>query len=183
MLRFDISDIIRTVGMHRSYDIAEAPFTDEDVEYVAPITGSVAVTNSGRILLVRGNIKTVIAAECARCLADLREPIDAAIEEQYTLGEVQNGAYNDITPAVVQDEENEVPLGLFDGTVINLGVLIRQAAILNATINPLCREDCAGLCPKCGKNRNESTCRCGESAGTKPFAALAELLKQEPPQN
>ena len=112
MLRFDISDIIRTVGMHRTYEIAEAPFTDDDVEYVAPIVGSVDITNSGRILLVRGSIKTVIAAECARCLADIRDPIDGVIEEQYTLGEIAIGKHHDTTTTVVQDEENEVPLGL-----------------------------------------------------------------------
>lgn len=179
MLRIDLAEIIRTVGKQQVYQIDEPPYTDEDVEYVAPIRGRITVTNSGRLLLVRGFIDTVVSLECARCLADIRQPVHATLEEQYSLSEVENATYHDVSPAVVADEENEIPPGLFNGNVLNLGVLIRQAVILNSPLSPLCRESCAGLCPTCGKNLNEGACACPKTSG-RPLASLADLLKQDP---
>ena len=176
MLRLDLSEIIRTVGMQQVYDIDEQPYPEEDVVYLAPIRGRATVTNSGFLIHVRGNVSTVIAAECGRCLTDLRVPIDGELSEQFTLKEVASSAYHDVAPSIVQDEENEVPVGLFNGGVMDLAVLIRQAILLNEPITMVCREDCAGLCPHCGKNRNTTTCACGSSDSAKPFAALAELF-------
>jgi uncharacterized protein len=79
----------------------------------------------------------------------------------------------------VQDEDNEMPEGLFEGLVIDLRVLIRQSAILNAPLNVLCREDCKGLCPSCGKNRNLISCDCSFEATNRPFASLPELFRQK----
>lgn len=183
MFRIDLAEIIRTVGKQQVYEIDEPPFTDEDVEYVAPIRGKVTVTNSGRLLLARGSVDTVVAQECARCLASIRQPVHAAIEEQYSLSEVENAVYHDVAPAIVQDEENEVPPGLFDGNVMNLNVLVRQAVILNVPLQPLCREECAGLCPTCGKNLNEGKCSCPPSKAGRPLAALGDLLKDRPSRN
>lgn len=180
MLRIDLAEIVRTVGKQQIYEIDEPPFTDQDVEYVAPIRGRVTVTNSGRLLLVRGYIETVISLECGRCLSDVRQPVRAALEEQYSLSEVENAVYHDVSPAIVADEENEVPPGLFDGNVMNLGVLIRQAVILASPLAPLCREDCKGLCPTCGKNLNLGACACPKSSAGKPLASLGDLLKQNP---
>jgi uncharacterized protein len=181
MFRIDLAEIIRTVGKQQVYEIDEPPFTDEDVEYVAPIRGRVTITNSGRVLLVRGFVDTVVSLECARCLASIRQPVHAILEEQYSLSEVENAVYHDVAPAIVQDEENEVPPGLFDGNVINLNVLIRQAVILNMPLQPLCREDCAGLCPTCGKNLNEGHCSCPPVTTGRPLAALGDLLKKDQP--
>ncbi|MDR3708521.1 MAG: DUF177 domain-containing protein [Capsulimonadaceae bacterium] len=180
MLRLDLSEILRTVGMHQRYEIDEAPYEDEDVEFVSPLIGSVTVTNAGRLLLVRGAFDTTLELECARCLVEVRQPIRAEIEEQYSLAEVETAHYHDVIPMVVQDEENELPEGLFDGPVMNLGLLIRQAAILTAPWSILCREDCQGLCPTCGKNNNKGACTCAPDGTYRPFAALPELFRQEP---
>ncbi|HEX5323877.1 MAG TPA: DUF177 domain-containing protein [Capsulimonadaceae bacterium] len=177
MFRIDLAEIIRTVGKQQAYEIDEPPFTDEDVEYVAPIRGRVTVTNSGRVLLVRGSVDTVVSLECARCLIDVRQPVHAILDEQFSLSEVENAVYHDVAPTIVQDEENEVPPGLFDGNVMNLNVLIRQAVILNSPLRPLCREDCAGLCLTCGKNLNEAACSCPPANSGRPLAALGDLLK------
>lgn len=179
MLRLDLSEILRTVGMHHRYEIDERPYEDEDVEFVSPVMGSVTVTNSGRLLLVRGSFESTLELECARCLTEVRQQIRAEIEEQYTLADIESSTHHDVVPMVVQDEENEVPEGLFDGPVMNLGVLIRQAAMLAAPWSVLCREDCQGLCPTCGKNNNNGACKCNPDGTYRPFAALPELFRQE----
>lgn len=179
MLRLDLSEIMRTVGMHQAYEIDEAPYADEDIEFVSPIQGAATVTNSGRLILVRGGFTTTVELECARCLTEVRQPIKAEIEEQYSLAEVESATYHDVVPTIVQDDENEVPPGLFDGTVMDLAVLIRQAAILATPLSVLCREDCQGLCPACGKNRNQGACKCSSEQTNRPFASLRELFRQD----
>ncbi|HEY3330308.1 MAG TPA: DUF177 domain-containing protein [Capsulimonadaceae bacterium] len=180
MLRLDLSEIVRTIGMQQVYEISDPPYAEDDVEFVSPVVGRIAVTNSGKLLLARGHFDTTIEMECARCLADVRQPLHAEIEEQYSLSEVNAPGFNDHVPAIVPDEENEIPEGLFEGTLMNVNVLIRQAAILSAPLSVLCREDCAGLCPSCGNNKNSGTCSCAPDGTNRPFAALPELFRQEP---
>lgn len=179
MLRLDLSEIIRTVGMQQVYEISEQPYADTDIEFVSPIKGKITITNSGRLLLARGDFDTAIEMECARCLADVRQQVHGEIEEQYTIVDVDAAGGKDVVPAIIPDEENEVPDGLFDGVVMNVNVLIRQSAILGAPWSVLCKEDCAGLCPSCGKNKNLGACNCSSDGTYRPFAELPKLFRQE----
>jgi uncharacterized protein len=179
MLRLDLSEIVRTVGMHQVYEINEAPYSDDDIEYISPVRGAITITNSGKLILARGGFDTAVELQCSRCLADVRQVIHADIEEQYTIAEVESRTHHDVVPVIVQDEENEVPEGLFDGPVMNANVLIRQAAILATPWSVLCSDDCKGLCAICGKNRNIGACKCAPDGTHRPFAALPELFRQE----
>lgn len=179
MLRLDLSEIVRTTGMQQVYEINEQPYADADIEFISPIKGTITITNSGKLLLARGDFNTSIEMECARCLADVRQPVHGEIEEQYSITDVDAAGGKDVVPAIVADEENEVPEGLFDGTVMNVNVLIRQAAILDAPWSVLCKDDCAGLCAVCGKNKNLGACDCAPDGSHRPFAALPELFRQD----
>jgi len=168
MLRFDLTELLRTPGMRQVYDIHEPPFTDEDVDYVAPIVGKVTVTNTGTMALVRGPIDTVISLECSRCLEPVRAPIHADLEEEFDLNVVEEGARHDKDVQVVEEEIGRV----FDGKVLQLDVLIRQAALINAPLQPLCRENCPGIPVQETKGEDE------ELVNNSPFRALGQLLKE-----
>ncbi|MGO8669878.1 MAG: YceD family protein [Capsulimonadaceae bacterium] len=141
MLRLDLSEIIRTPGMRQVYDIAEQPYTDDDVEYVAPLGARLAITNTGSMLLVRGPFHSVIGLECSRCLVPVRVPIDVDIEEEFDIRVVEDARHHDKVMEVVEDEIGRV----FDGKVLQLDVLFRQAALLAAPLQPLCRTTCPGI--------------------------------------
>ena len=65
-----------------------------------------------------------------------------------------------------------------DGHVLDLDELIREEAILNFPAKVLCKEDCLGICPDCGKNKNEQTCECHEAGAVDiRFAGLKELFE------
>ena len=178
MLRIDLAELVRQPGKHIDEDIHEFPPSDDDVVYLEPVVGKITVTNGGELLLVRGHIAAVVRFECGRCLGEVRQSIDADLEEQFTLVDVEAAGYHNPLAVIVPDEENEVPPGLMDGTVIDLNVLIRQAVILNSPLSPLCKEECLGLCPTCGKNRNDpsSGCACAPVVRHTPLAALRALL-------
>lgn len=141
MLRFDLTELLRTPGMRQVFDLHEAPFTDDDVEYVAPITGHVTVTNTGTMALVRGPIDTVIGLECSRCLEPVRAPIHADLEEEFDLQVVEDASHHARDIRVVEEEVGRA----FEGRILHLDVLIRQAALLHAPLQPLCRENCPGI--------------------------------------
>ena len=167
MLLFDLAEIIRTPGMVQIYDIHESPFTDDDVVYVSPISGRVTVTNTGTVLLIRGPIKTTISLECSRCLEPVRVPIETELEEVFDLKPADNPTHRDHELQIIDDEIGNV----FDGKVLQLGVVIRQAALLAAPLQPLCREDCPGIA------MNSTAVEVKADRADSPFHDLQRLLK------
>jgi len=166
MLRFDLTELLRTPGMRQVYDLHEPPFADDDVEYVAPITGRVTVTNTGTMVLVRGPVDTVIALECSRCLEPVRAPIHADLEEEFDIAVVEEAAQR-----TAQSVEEEIERA-FDGATLRLDVLIRQAALLAAPLQPLCREACPGIPIQEAAEPDE------DARLSSPFRALGKLLQE-----
>jgi DUF177 domain-containing protein len=69
------------------------------------------------------------------------------------------------------------PALLIDGHHdLHLADLIRQYLLLAVPMHPLCREDCKGLCPQCGRNLNNGGCTCNTESGDERWAALKRLL-------
>jgi uncharacterized protein len=168
MLKIDLTELLRTPGMRQVYDIHEPPYADEDVEYVAPIVGRIVVTNTGTMVLVRGPVDTTIGLECSRCLEPVRAPIHADLEEEFDLNVVEDGAHHDRDVQVVEEEVGRV----FDGKVLQLDVLIRQAALVAAPLQPLCRENCPGIAIQ------ESAAPDDQPSQNSPFRDLGKLLHE-----
>jgi len=104
---------------------------------------------------------------CVRCLED----IETRINEQYYLDYIEGTDPHQKSETVVLDPR-EIERVYFRGHEIDLGVGIREMLILALPIAPVCRPDCAGLCPACGRNLNRGKCRC------RPVTA--ELFKPQP---
>ncbi len=110
------------------------------------------VTRSGERYDVAARAAGEIYLECHRCLGRFPMPVDVSFDLVLQRGEgIQ-------PPAGVESEDFIVlPLG---EEVFDLFPRVREAMILEIPIKVLCREDCKGLCPKCGANLNEETCAC-----------------------
>jgi len=120
----------------------------EDLVQAGPLTVLARVARTNRGLIVSGRVRTALADACARCLAPLRVPIDAPIEEEVLpLIDLQSGLRLDTTA------EPEV-LRLTDHHELDLEPLAREAIQLAAPIAPVCRPDCRGLCAECGLDLN-----------------------------
>ncbi len=166
MLRFDLTEVIRTPGMRQVYEIDEPPFVDQDVEYVSPVTGRISVTNTGTMLLVRGPMQMTISLECSRCLEPVRVPISTDLEEDFDLQVVDDPKHHDQQVRIVEEEIGQV----FEGKTLQLDVLLRQSALLAAPLQPLCREDCPGIAVR-------STGASGKDEfANSPFQDLSKLM-------
>lgn len=168
MLRFDLAELLRTPGMRQVYEIYEQPYADDDVEYAAPIAGRVTVTNTGTMVLVRGPIDTTVEMDCSRCLETVRAAIHTDLEEEFDIEVVESAAHRDPKVRVVEEEIGRV----FDGQTLCLDVLIRQAALLAAPLQPLCREACPGIPVQ------EPAAAEAQAAPNSPFHALGALLQE-----
>jgi uncharacterized metal-binding protein YceD (DUF177 family) len=170
MLRLDLSEIIRTPGMRQVYEVNEPPYTDDDVEFISPLSGRITVTNTGSMILVRGPFHTAIALECSRCLEPVRAQIDAELEEEFDIRVVEDATHHDKVVEVVEDEVGRV----FDGKILQLDVLFRQAALLAAPLQPLCRPDCPGITVKAAPDETDN-----EKREHSPFQELAHFFEDQ----
>lgn len=129
-------------------------------------------------LVVEGEVRGGLPLECGRCLARYRE----AIREPFRLLLEPAGAR---VPADPEGAEalarygmclsEELEAGWYRGSEIDLSGFVREIVCLAIPVQPLCREDCAGLCPRCGIDRNVGTCECPETTVDSPFAVLKAL--------
>jgi uncharacterized protein len=136
----------------------------------------------GEDLVLEGTITGALELECARCLARyrhaLREPFRFVLEP----AGLRTPAEPEAAAALARDGmclADEVELGWYRGSEIQLDSVCRELISLALPVKPLCRDDCAGLCPRCGADRNETPCGCSETARNSPFAALAALRGEE----
>ena len=143
----------------------------DDSAFAEPLVWSVDVTNTGSALLVEGTVTGTGICGCSRCLEDVVHEFSGDIEG-YFLIEGAGSADEDDDDDLGEDEFDVLP----DDNIIDLVPLIKAALIIDAPEQPLCKEDCAGLCPQCGSNLNEGPCGCDEPIDPlNPFSVLAGL--------
>ena len=136
-----------------------------------------AATKMGRKVLVRTKFRVPLIGQCRRCLQPLRldEPVElvrtyvpeAQAHPTHTehKGAESEGSFD---PALVDEDT-------YAGKEIDLTPAIREQILLQIPSSPLCREDCLGLCPKCGKDLNEGDCGCDRTVIDPRWAALKRI--------
>jgi len=72
-------------------------------------------------------------------------------------------------------EEDELGVVEVTGEILDTAPLVAEQVQLDLPVHPLCREDCRGLCPRCGANLNDGPCACGGPPEDPRWSALAEL--------
>ena len=123
---------------------------------------------------VEGTISAELEIECARCL----EKIDKSQEIPFKAAFVTPENYTQAKEAELNAEELDV--SVIEGNEIDLTELVREQILLNLPEQVFCREDCKGLCEKCGANRNLINCNCLEEEIDPRWQGLRELkIKNE----
>jgi uncharacterized protein len=124
----------------------------------------------GEGYLLRGNLCGELTAPCARCL----EPAPVQIEAPMAVTFVERDE-----PEESDDEDAQDDIVSFQHGVIDIGLPIRDEILLNVPMSPICRPDCAGICPVCGRNRNLTPCGCEKQPlETSKLGGLAKIKLQ-----
>ena len=125
---------------------------------------------AGEGYLLRGTLRGELTVACARCL----EPAPVPIESEMTVSFVERDDVDD-----ADDEGAEDDLVSFQNGIVDLGQPIRDEILLAVPMTAICRPDCAGICPVCGRNRNLTPCDCEKQAlATSKLAVLAKIKLQ-----
>ena len=121
------------------------------------------IRNAAGVLNLIGTIKVEMDCICDRCsvefLCDMELPVNAKI-------------------AVDSSDEDNPEVFPLDGDWLDLSDVLETSFILNTDAKFLCREDCSGLCPSCGKNLNDGPCGCKKEIDPR-LAVLGQLLDKK----
>lgn len=118
---------------------------------------------------IQGRLTTRLESNCARCL----EPLTQDVKREFDLLYRPQGADAGRDEISVTDAEAEI--SYYEGEGILLDDVVREQILLAVPLKLTCREDCKGLCPQCGKNRNLEQCSCAVAFEEPRWAALKEI--------
>ena len=161
-MRLDLRELIvnpeRRLPFHLELETDNLDFPSVR-EYLHPPVADGVVSNEAGILHMRGSITADMLCVCDRCGQEFESTKETAVD------------------AVLVEEESEDNPELFvlEGTEIDVQEVLSTCFILDMETKFLCREDCKGLCARCGRNLNLGPCGCGKEIDPR-FAVLEQLL-------
>jgi uncharacterized protein len=163
-MRINIYDIPED-GLHQDLDI---PVSIND--RTKPDRASVRITllRFGKKILVHGSVNVTVSLPCSRCLNDFLCPVDLDFREEYTPLD-DTGLKGD-----QELSDDELGTGFYEGEEIDMVEIIKEQVLLAVPMKPLCKEECKGICSKCGTDLNEHSCNCEDDRIDPRLAPLAK---------
>ncbi len=169
-MQINVAQLLKEgTGAVRSFDVDDVLTLDEvSTGQELGVKGQVTLTRAARAILLKGTFTCQVQVACGRCLALFPHSASFNVEEMfYPSIDILTG----LTLAL-PDEDVSTSFTIDEHHILDTSEMIRQYCLLAIPMKPLCRADCAGLCPDCGANLNENKCHCVPGQRT----ALAEAL-------
>lgn len=135
-----------------------------------PVAVEVTVQKAEEQAVAAGSARTVATATCVRCLEEFPIAVDEAFRAV-----VRVVPPAEATPDTGDDEFFLVPA---TDPVWDMTDVVRQLILLAIPDNPVCKDDCKGLCPRCGRNLNIEACVCTDRQTSGAFARLEDLIRE-----
>ena len=160
--RFSIADLLHHPGSRREVraevaDLEHAHVGSTRLDPAVPLVTEAMLERIPDGIVVRGRAHGRWTAPCARCLTEVGGALDSPISELFEAEPIEGETYG------------------LDGDEIDLEIAVRDAVLLELPVSPRCREECAGLCPSCGIDRNDAECECDPNPPDPRWDALREL--------
>lgn len=119
-----------------------------------------------------GDFATQVELKCARCL----EPVLRDLAEEYDLLYRPLGTIKSAGEIEISAADGEI--GFYSGEGLLLEDALKEQALLAIPLKALCRDDCKGLCPHCGRNLNTGSCDCSRHVVDPRWNALADIKEK-----
>ncbi len=181
-LGFNVSGLLKDrVGAMREHELDEPVLVLDEETRATNLYGNARLLRINSGVLAEGQIAADVTLECSRCLILLSSRLRVEFTEEYRpLVDVQTG-----TPLeVLQEGETDDDFSrLTPNHILDLSEPVRQSILVDLPYNPLCRQDCAGLCPQCGVDLNAEDCGHRHERTDNRLAALAALLDRDDQPN
>jgi DUF177 domain-containing protein len=160
-LSIPIADLLRRTGAVRDLDVSARVEGLETGAAAVPDTEPIRVVGTleriGEGVVVRGTMHAPWRAVCSRCLQPVVGALQVHVDELFETAPLAGETYQ------------------LDTDALDLLPLVRDALLLDLPSAPLCRTDCAGICPQCGADWNATSCDCRADESDPRWAALRSL--------
>ncbi len=163
---------LRKLRFDETYSPGEIQFADVTLRQTSPLraTGSAELLpNTEGEIRIRGHFSVQVETECDRCLEAANYPLDADFDLFYEPASATPPAEE------VEIDAGESEIGFYEGEGLDLEGVLREQILLALPMRRVCREECKGICPVCGDNRNLTDCGCEVKPVDDRWAALREL--------
>ncbi|MGI8992445.1 MAG: YceD family protein [Bryobacteraceae bacterium] len=164
---------VKKIRFDEVFKPGQIDFADSEVRQVTPLHASgqaELLPNTDGEVRIQGRIEVTMEAECDRCLTGLATfPVDARFDLFYE----PNSAVAGLEEIAI--DEGEAEIGFYQGAGLELEDILREQVLLLLPMQRVCGGDCKGICPICGKNRNETVCHCTVAPADDRWNALRNL--------
>ena len=162
-LRINAVELLRQPGATRdvALDVAAESLDVEHDRLVGDLHVELRLTALNDGIDVDGTVSAGWATVCRRCLTDVSGTAVGIVDELYQIEPLDPDAY------LIEDGQ------------LDLAPLIRETALLELDIERVCRDECAGLCPVCGVDRNVTECSCDTAVSDERWAALEGFVPDD----
>lgn len=143
-----------------SFELEPFEFEGEEIRAIEKVSVEGVAISENDVIVINASIKTKLKLSCSRCLDTFIYPIDIDIEERFTNNK----------------ELDSEEIMFVDGDTLDITEIIENSIISTLPIKRLCKEDCKGLCSRCGVNKNIENCSCLDYDVDIRLAKLRELF-------
>ena len=164
-MKLDVSSILHTSGGILPFEFS-LDMSGETFGSCQPVSEPVLcagqVRNTAGVLVLTGSLRTTLHGVCDRCAKEFARAVNFPVEAV-------------LARSLSNEDDCDPWTFLLDGECADLDEVMTTAFVLSMDSKFLCREDCQGLCPRCGKDLNDGPCGCRAEPDPR-FAALQKLL-------
>jgi uncharacterized protein len=160
---------LRKIPFAESFAPGEIDFSASGVVQVSPVESqgvAALLENTGGEIRIQGTIRVTMESACDRCLGRVSFPLDQTFDLFYR--PLETGKPDE----EIEIDEGETEIAFYEEDGVDLADVLREQVLLALPMQRVCREDCKGICPVCGANRNETACGCSAKSADDRWAAL-----------
>lgn len=156
------------------YPTLHAMETAGECRFVKPLDVKLSVAREFDHIRVHGNVATSVSMVCSRCLGETVHDVASA----FTIFYSRDGG-GDQDEEEVELAEEDLISAIYEGDEIDFSAEIAEQVLLAMPFKPLCRDDCRGLCSKCGADLNVADCGCDRQDTNLKFSALKNFKAEK----
>ncbi len=163
---------VRKVHFDETFQPGQIDFSGENLVQISPLraTGvAELLENTEGEVRIKGRYTVEMESECDRCLGRARFPLDTPFDLFYRpMADIAR-------EEEIEIDEGEAEIGFYEHGGMELEDVLREQVLLALPMQRVCSEACKGICPVCGRNRNEDACTCRVEAHDDRWGALRDL--------
>ena len=170
---FSVKELeVKKVRFDVTFPAGEMEYYDKRLRQATPLEAkgcAELLANTLGEIRVQGHLSVTMESDCDRCLEAARFAIQSDFDLFYRPTDTTSAAEE------VEIDAGEAEIAFYEGSGLDLKDVLREHILLSMPMQRICREDCQGICPVCGQNRNAANCGCQVKTADDRWSALKKL--------